>query len=91
MAEQIQVRAKPGIAFPRAAPGFGFVGYEPASGKEQPDDHTMPGGPRYRPTRVAESVPNSVYYRRAIARGDLERGDGPDEADDLSTPFESAG
>ena len=71
MAEQLSVRPKPGIAFPRAAPLAGFVGYELATGDPDPEDHVVPGGPRFRLNEEAELVPNNVYYRRALARGDL--------------------
>lgn len=82
MVDQIRVRPKPGTAFPRAAPAGGFVGYALASGEPGPDDYVMPGGPRYRPKDEPETVPNTVYYRRALARGDLAHADEPDESDD---------
>jgi hypothetical protein len=90
MAEQLSVRPKPGIAFPRAAPLAGFVGYETATSDpedEEDDDHVMAGGPRYRVKGAPELVPNTVYYRRALARGDIRTAG----SDPESTPFESAG
>lgn len=74
MAERLLVRATDGIVFPRAAPFSGYVGYERALGAPpSPDDHVVPSGPRYRLRQEPEQVPNTSYYRRAIARGDIKR------------------
>jgi len=73
MADQIKVRAKAGATLPHAAPQRGFVGYERVTDDSaQEDDHVVPGGARYRPLPDGELVPNSVHYRRALARGDIE-------------------
>lgn len=90
MADELNVRPKSGIRFPRERPHGGFVGYELAAGEPQDDDYVIPGGPRYRLKAEPERVPSTVYYRRAIARGDLEDADARDEApesdDDESDP-----
>lgn len=93
MPEQLSVRPKPGIAFPRAAPQAGFVGYARAEGDPEEDDHVVPGGPRYRVTGEPEQVANTVYYRRALARGDLEAAEDDEEETDEQggAPVESAG
>jgi len=73
MADQIKVRAKAGATLPHAAPQRGFVGYERVTDDSvQAGDHVVPGGARYRPIAGGELVPNTVHYRRALARGDIE-------------------
>lgn len=86
MADELNVRPKSGIRFPRERPHGGFVGYELATGDPQDEDYVIPGGPRYRLKAEAERVPSTVYYRRAIARGDLEDADAhaPGPEDDES-------
>jgi hypothetical protein len=89
MADQIYVRAAEGIAFPHAAPRAGFAGYERVlDGSEQDDDHVVPGGIRYRRREEPEPVPNTVHYRRAIRRGDIEQVEAPTESAEI--PPESA-
>lgn len=73
MADQIKVRAKEGATLPHASPQRGFVGYARVTDDSaQEGDHVVPGGARYRPIQGGELVPNTVHYRRALARGDLE-------------------
>jgi len=75
MVDELRVRPAPGIRFPRVAPYGGFVGYQLATGDAQEDDLVIPSGPRYRLKDEPEAVPNITYYRRALARGDLENAD----------------
>lgn len=79
MAEQIRVRPKDGVVFPHAAPRSGFVGYEVVVDEPREGDHVMAGGPRYRVKPDEELVPNTSYYRRALARGDIEAAAEPEE------------
>jgi|SRR4249919_2417325 hypothetical protein len=73
MADQIKVRAKAGATLPHMAPQRGFVGYDRVTDDSvQEGDHVVPGGARYRPIESGELVPNTVHYRRALARGDIE-------------------
>lgn len=76
MSDEIRVRAVEGIACPHAPPRRGFVGYAPVVGDEQADLE-VPGGARYRRTAEPEAVPNTIHYRRAVRRGDLEAVEAP--------------
>lgn len=81
MPDMIKVRAVPGLMLPYEAPRAGHVGYRAATKDETPD-HVIPctlivDGKTVRADkplkRVDEDVevPNTVYYRRGLADGDI--------------------
>jgi hypothetical protein len=71
MADMIRVRAVEGVTCPHQPPRAGCVGYELVRDKSAQADHAVPGGGRYRIMADGQEVPNSAFYRRALARGDI--------------------
>lgn len=86
MPEMIKVRAVPGRLCPQEGNDRGHVGYRPATDDEEAD-HVIPCGTvvvnnrsvradkRLKRIEEAVEVPNTVFYRRAIACGDIVRDD----------------
>jgi hypothetical protein len=51
--------------------GRGYVGYAPCAPDDPDADQVIPGVTGLKRSRAPFTVPNTVYYRRAIACGDL--------------------
>lgn len=86
MPEKIKVRVVPGRVCPLEGSERGYVGYRPAEPDEEAH-HVIPCGTivvsnkrvsadkRFARIDDAVEVPNTVFYRKAIACGDLVRDD----------------
>lgn len=70
MGEMIRVKAVPGAMLPSPTKLRAFVGYE-AVGKDDPADHIVPGGSRYRMREDGELVENTASMRKALRNGSV--------------------
>lgn len=79
MADTLKVRAVEGRLCSYEGPRVGYVGWSAADDSEHAE-HVIPDVVRLKRSVEAVDVPNTVYYRRALACGDLEAADEVEES-----------